>query len=87
MKIYLGECSSKVTRPNGERSEILVSNPVIVQFVCCVLNYNYHYDNFNECMYTVYLSIIHLPHNNEYYLQFVLVYMRDKETSRKPPGL
>ena len=27
MKIYLGECSSKVTRPNGERSEILVSNP------------------------------------------------------------
>ena len=28
MKIYLGECSSKVTRPNGERSEILVSNPV-----------------------------------------------------------
>ena len=29
MKIYLGECSSKVTRPNGERSEILVSNPEI----------------------------------------------------------
>ena len=27
MKNYLGECSSKVTRQNGERSEILVSNP------------------------------------------------------------
>ena len=29
MKNYLGECNSKVTRQNGERSEILVSNPVI----------------------------------------------------------
>ena len=27
MKNYLGECSSKVTRPNGERSKILVTNP------------------------------------------------------------
>ena len=27
VKNYLGECSLKVTRPNGERSEILVSNP------------------------------------------------------------
>ena len=27
MKNYLGECKLKVTRPNGERSEILVSNP------------------------------------------------------------
>ena len=27
MKNYLGECNSKVTRQNGERSEILVSNP------------------------------------------------------------
>ena len=29
VKNYLGECSLKITRPNGERSEILVSNPVI----------------------------------------------------------
>ena len=28
MKNYLGECNLKVTRPNGEWSEILVSNPV-----------------------------------------------------------
>ena len=27
MKNYMGECSSKVTRQNGERSKILVSNP------------------------------------------------------------
>ena len=27
MKNYLGECSLKVTRPNGERSKMLVSNP------------------------------------------------------------
>ena len=27
MKNYLDECSSKVTRQNGKRSEILVSNP------------------------------------------------------------
>ena len=32
MKNYLGECSLKITRPNGERSEILVSNPVIIIF-------------------------------------------------------
>ena len=31
MKYYLGECSSKVTRPNGERSKILVANPEIVR--------------------------------------------------------
>ena len=30
MKNYLGECSLKITRPNGERSEILVSNPVSI---------------------------------------------------------
>ena len=29
VKNYLGKCSSKVTRPNGERSEILASNPDI----------------------------------------------------------
>ena len=29
MKNYLGECSSMVTRPNGEHSEILVSNPAV----------------------------------------------------------
>ena len=28
VKNYLGECSLKTTRPNGERSAILVSNPV-----------------------------------------------------------
>ena len=27
MKNYLGECNLTVTRPNGEWSEILVSNP------------------------------------------------------------
>ena len=27
MKNYLGVCSLKITRPNSERSEILVSNP------------------------------------------------------------
>ena len=30
MKNYLGECSLKITRPNGEHSEILVSNPVVL---------------------------------------------------------
>ena len=33
VKNYLGECSSKVTRQNGERSEILVSNPAKMPFV------------------------------------------------------
>ena len=33
MKNYLGECSSKVTRLNGERSEILVSNPAIITII------------------------------------------------------
>ena len=28
VKNYLGECSLKITCPNGECSEILVSNPV-----------------------------------------------------------
>ena len=31
MKNYLGELSSKVTRQNGERSKILVSNPGSLQ--------------------------------------------------------
>ena len=29
MKNYLGKCSLKVTRPNGEHSKILVSNPAV----------------------------------------------------------
>ena len=29
VKIYLGECSLKITRLNGECSAILVSNPVM----------------------------------------------------------
>ena len=35
MKNYLGECNLKVTRPNGEWSEILVSNPVKVRMLIC----------------------------------------------------
>ena len=31
VKNYLDKCSLKVSRPNGECSEILVSNPVEVQ--------------------------------------------------------
>ena len=30
VKNYLRECSLKITRPNGERSAILVSNPELV---------------------------------------------------------
>ena len=30
VKTYLGECSTKVTRPDGECSEILVFNPEIM---------------------------------------------------------
>ena len=32
VKNFLGECRLKVTRPNGERSEILVSNPAAGNF-------------------------------------------------------
>ena len=34
VKIILGDCSLKVTRPDGECSKILVSNPVKVYSVC-----------------------------------------------------
>ena len=38
VKTELGECNLKVTRPDGECSKILVSNPAIMQ-------------NFNEACY------------------------------------
>ena len=34
VKIILGDCSLKDTRPDGECSKILVSNPVKVYSVC-----------------------------------------------------
>ena len=38
MKNYLGECSLKVTRRDGERSEILVSSPGLKAYACLALD-------------------------------------------------
>ena len=46
MKNYLGECSFKITRPNGERPEILVSNPACCGFWKCRLSSDVHSHRF-----------------------------------------
>ncbi len=54
VKIDLGECNLKVTRPDGECSEILVSNPDIL-FDCwrCCWDKTEKKKDFLHCFYTV----------------------------------
>ena len=60
MKNYLGECSLKVTRPNGEHSKILVSNPEI-SFPEIFQSHNYQYNLSGAVVQTDYTSSLDCP--------------------------